>query len=313
VPLQTAPHPRAALLALALGACTATPVPAPEPAPRRAPVEWAEIAAQPRPAPGQRIAYDTGPHRFGELRLPDGRGPHPVVVLIHGGCWQSEYDLEHVAPLAAALTESGYATWTLEYRRIGATGGGWTATFDDVSRGTDHLRALAEDHPLDLERVVLAGHSAGGHLALWLAARPNLPAESPLHAPDPLPVRGVVALAAITDLRAYGEGNGDCNASVAQLLGGGPDAVPERYAAASPVELVPLDVPVRLVHGELDAIVPLEQSERFHLRTLRRAPQGHARVTVVGGAGHFDVIAPFAPAWSLVEGAVRDLLQWPWR
>lgn len=313
MPLSTAPRPRAALLALALGACTATPVPAPEPAPRSAPVEWAEIVAQRRPPPGQRIAYDTGPHRFGELRLPDDTGPHPVVVLIHGGCWQSEYDLEHVAPLAAALTREGFATWTLEYRRIGATGGGWTATFDDVSRGTDHLRALAEDHPLDLDRVVLAGHSAGGHLALWLAARHNLPPESPLHASNPLPVRGVAAFAAITDLRAYGEGNGDCNASVAELLGGGPEAVPERYAAASPIELLPLGVPVHLVHGELDPIVPPAQSDRFTVRSVRAAGgrQDHARLWMVSGAGHFDVIAPFAPAWQSVKAAVHALLRGP--
>jgi acetyl esterase/lipase len=296
------PFPRIALLALALGACTPSPVPAPQ----RAPVEWAEIAAQPRPPAGHRIAYAEGPHRFGELRLPTGPGPHPVVVLIHGGCWQSEYDLDHVTPLAAALTRGGVATWTLEYRRIGATGGGWTATFDDVARGTDHLRALAGEHPLDLDRVVLAGHSAGGHLALWLAARSNLPAGSPLHTPAPLPMRGVVALAAIADLRAYGAGTGSCNAAVPQLLGGGPDAVPERYAHASPIELLPLGVPQRLVHGAVDPIVPLAQSERYAERA--RARGDDAQLRVVGGAGHFDVIAPFAPAWAAVERAVHELL-----
>lgn len=297
-----APFATLALAALALGACTPQPVPAPQ----RAPVTWAEIAAQPLPPADHRIEYASGPHRFGELRLPTGPGPHPVVVLIHGGCWQSEYDLAHVTPLAAALTRAGFATWTLEYRRIGATGGGWTATFDDVARGTDHLRALAREHPLDLDRVALAGHSAGGHLALWLAARRNLPAGSPLHAPDPLPVRGVVALAAITDLRAYGEGAGSCNAAVPQLLGGGPAAFPERYAHASPIELLPLGVPVRLVHGALDPIVPLAQSERFAERA--RVAGDDAQVRVVEGAGHFDVIAPFAPAWGTVERAVRELL-----
>lgn len=289
-------------VALVLGACTGTAVPGPT----RGPVEWGEIAALPVPRADHRIAYGDGPFQFGDLRLPDGPGPHPVAVIIHGGCWQSEYDLRHVSPASAALTRSGVATWTLEYRRIGASGGGWTATFDDVARGTDHLRTLAGPHALDLDRVVLAGHSAGGHLALWLAGRRTLPPGSPLHAPDPLPVRGVVSLAGITDLRGYGEGSGSCNASVAPLLGGAPGEVPDRYAQASPIELLPLGVPQRLVHGALDAIVPLEQSRRHAERA--RARGDDAQVWVVEGAGHFDLVAPFAPAWARVEAAVHALL-----
>jgi acetyl esterase/lipase len=287
---------------LALGACVRAAVQ--EPA--RGPVEWGEIAALPLPPADHRMAYGGDPSQFGELRLPSGAGPHPVAVVLHGGCWQSEYDLGYITHLSAALTRSGVATWTPEYRRIGSTGGGWTATFDDASRATDHLRALADTHPLDLDRVVLVGHSAGGHLALWLAARRNLPRESPLHAPDPLPVAGVVALAGITDLRGYAAASGSCNAAVPQLLGGTPDEVPERYGAASPIELLPLGVPQRLVHGALDPIVPLEQSERFAAGA--RAAGDDARVWAVEGAGHFDVVAPFAPAWARVEEAVLSLL-----
>lgn len=295
------PLPLVATAAAILAACTHTPVP--EPA--RAPVEWSEIAAQPVPPADHRSAYGSDPLQFGELRLPEGPGPHPVAVVIHGGCWRSEYDLRHVSPLSAALTRAGIATWTLEYRRIGDAGGGWTGTFDDVARGTDHLRTLARTHPLDLDRVVLAGHSAGGHLALWLAARRNLPAASALRSPDPLPVRGVVSLAGITDLRAYSSGDGNCNAAVAELLGGGPGEVPERYAQASPVELLPLGVRQRLLHGVLDPIVPVEQSGRFAERA--RALGDDSQVWLVEGAGHFDVIAPFAPAGARVEEAVRAL------
>lgn len=271
-----------------------------------APVSWQEIADQPAPAAGQRIAYGADPLQFGELRVPDGSGPHPVAILLHGGCWRAEYDLQHVAPVAAALTRAGFATWTVEYRRIGNDGGGWPGTLDDAGAAADHLRTLAGEHPLDLTRVVAVGHSAGGHLALWLAARRNLPQSSARFRSDPLPLRGVIGLAAISDLRDYAAGSGNCNAATLELLGGTPAEQPERYAEASPIELLPLRVPVRLVHGTADAIVPLAQSERFAARAIERGDD--ARVVRIDGAGHFDVIAPFSPAWRQVESAVRSLI-----
>ena len=275
-------------------------------APTRGPVTWAEIAALPVPSAAHRVEYGNGPFQFGELRLPEGAGPHPVAVVIHGGCWRSEYDLQHISHLSAALTRAGVATWTLEYRRIGNSGGGWTGTFEDVAQGTEHLRTLAQRFPLDLSRVVLVGHSAGGHLALWMAARRNLPQESPLYSPAPLPIQGIVSLAGITDLRSYGSGNGSCNAAVAQLLGGTAEEVPDRYAQANPIELLPLGVPQRLLHGTLDPIVPLEQSQHFEARAQSHGDD--AQVWLIGGAGHFDLIAPFAPAWVRVEQAVHALL-----
>lgn len=286
---------------LALGACATTPA--------RDVVSWNEIASQPVSPADHRIPYGTDPLQFGDLRLPPGPGPHPVAVIIHGGCWQAQYDLNHIGPVSAALTRAGIATWTPEYRRIGNPGGGWPGTFQDVARATDYLRTLAQQFPLDLNRVVLAGHSAGGHLALWLAARDNLPRESPLFSPDPLPVRGVVSLAGITDLRTYGTMPGSCNSAVAPLLGGTPDEVPERYAQASPIELLPLGVPQRLVHGALDPTVPPDQSRRFEARA--RAKGDDSRLILLEGAGHFDVIAPFAPAWASVEQAIRSLLASP--
>jgi acetyl esterase/lipase len=272
----------------------------------RPPVSWEEIAALPRPPADHRASYGSDPQQFGELRLPPGPGPHPVAVVVHGGCWRDRFTLDHITPLSAALTRAGVATWTLEYRRVGNAGGGWPGTFLDVARGTDHLRELARTHPLDLSRVVTVGHSAGGHLALWLAARPKLPRESPLHAPDPLPLRGVVPLAAISDLAAYAPGPpGSCNAMVPEVMGGTPAEVPARYAQGSPVELLPLGVPVRGVHGGLDPVVPLEQSRRYEARA--RAAGDDARLRAVEGAGHFDVIAPHAPAYRAVEEAVREL------
>ena len=282
---------------------------------------WEEIASLEAPAADARIAYGAEAPQFGDLRLPWGAGPHPLAIVVHGGCWRAANDLEHVAPLAAALGRLGVATWTLEYRRIGDPGGGWTGTFDDVAAGVEFVRTLARRHPLDLARAILLGHSAGGHLALWLAGRGKLPAQSPLasrspgsaappagnpRAAAPLRLRGVVALAAIGDLGAYAEGRGYCPESVAPLLGGARAEVPERYAQASPSELLPLGLPFHLVHGALDRIVPVEQSVKLAERA--RARGDDASLRVIDAAGHFDLIAPFAPAWAAVEQAVLALL-----
>jgi acetyl esterase/lipase len=270
------------------------------------PISWQEVQALPRPAADHRIAYGEGTFRFGELRVPPGEGPFPVVVLIHGGCWMAEFDLDYVASTGAALAEEGVAVWTIEYRRIGNRGGGWPGTFEDAARGVDHLRAVAKRFPLDLDRVVLAGHSAGGHLALWVAARHKLPATSPLHTPEPLPVRGVVSLAGITDLVSYGAGPRDCNAAVARLIGGDPEELPQRYIDGNPAALLPLGVPTRLVQGALDPIVPVDQARGF--QSAARAKGDDARLLLIEGAGHFDLIAPPTASWPTVRKAILDLL-----
>ena len=145
-------------------------------------------------AADHRITYGDDPSQFGDLFLPQGDGPHPVLFLLHGGCWRAPYGLEPVGQMARTLADAGLAVWSLEYRRLG-NGGGWPHTFLDVAHGADLLRELATTYPLDLTQVVVAGHSAGGHLALWSAARPQLPADSPIYTPDPLPFQAVVALA----------------------------------------------------------------------------------------------------------------------
>jgi len=274
----------AALAAIALAMTTS----------HTAPATWDDVLALPAASKGERIAYGPAKKQFGDLRLPAGRGPHPVVVLLHGGCWQAEYDLEYFAHLADVLAREGIATWSLEYRGLGDDGGGWPGTFDDVAAGTAYLRVLAKTHPLDLDRVVLAGHSAGGQLALYLAAK------------RPVNVRGVVGLAAIVDLRDYAAGAGSCNQSVVPLLGGAPEAVPDRYAATSPIELAPLGVPVRLVIGSVDAIVPPASNMRF---AGQARPKGDdVELATIEGAGHFDVVLPTGAASDAVQRAILALL-----
>ncbi len=255
------------------------------------------------PPASYRIAYGDDPSQYGELRLPSGKGPFPVAVVIHGGCWYSAYDLKQLASLSAALTGLGIATWNLEYRRIGNVGGGWPGTFQDLANGTDYLRVLAPTHHLDLERVITIGHSAGGELALWLAARSHLPKDSPLYSPNPLQLKGVVSLAGITNLRTY---RPNCGDAVNKLLGGAPDEVQVRYQQTSPIELLPLRVPQRLIHGDRDEIVPLSQSSDYEAQA--KTKHDDVKLTVIEGAGHFDLIAPGSSAWRAVETAVRSLL-----
>jgi acetyl esterase/lipase len=261
---------------------------------------FAEVAAMPNRQADARVTYGSAPEQFGELRLPSGTGPHPVVVLIHGGCWRAEYDIAHIAPLATALADEGWAVWAIEYRRVGSPGGGWPGTFRDVGAAIDHLRTLANTHPLDLSRIVGVGHSAGGHLALWSATRGILPDDSPIASRGALLPHGVVALAGIADLATYASPNG-CGSAVVPLMGGTPDVVADRYAHASPVALVP-QVPVQLVVGTADTIVPRTQADAFV-----KASGNRSTVRVVEGAGHFDLIAPDRDAWSALREAVHAL------
>lgn len=260
--------------------------------------------ATPAPAPGvtgpRKITYGDHPDQFGELTLPPGavRG---VVVVIHGGFWRQSYGLDLGRPLAADLADNGLAAWNVEYRRVGG-GGGWTATFDDVAAALDLLAGPVQEAAggrLPLDRIVAVGHSAGGQLGAWLAARPGLPAGAPGASPA-VRLRGVVSQAGVLDLVDASE-QGVGNGAVEDLLGGPPTAAPERYAVASPIARIPIGVPVVCVHGTKDANVPIRQSERF------TAASGDQLVTIPG-ADHFALIDPSTDAWRACRSAVDRLL-----
>lgn len=234
---------------------------------------------------------------------PDGGG-HPLVVVVHGGFWRAEYDRGHTAPQCVALATAGYVAAALEYQRVGADRG-WPTTFADIAAGVDAVPGLLGDL-VDPGRVVLIGHSAGGHLALWAAGRHRLPTEAPGHRPTPAPVRGVVALGAVADLgwaRQRHLGGGAIDA----LLG--PDAGPIEYAAADPARLLPTGVPTILLHGELDDQVPPACAAAY--AAAARAAGDPCRLRVLPGAGHFEFIDPTSFAWPAVLAATAELLSPP--
>lgn len=263
-----------------------------------------EVLAFPDVSADHRVSYGPDPEQFGDLYLPEQPGPHPVVLLLHGGCWRAQYSLTLVGQLAAALREAGLAVWNVEFRRLG-NGGGWPTTFRDVAMGADFLRTLAPQFELDLSRLVTVGHSAGGHLALWLAGRDHLPDTSPLHMGEGVRVHGVVSLAGIPDLITGVQGN-ICGRAIQELVGGLPEEVPDRYQQASPHALLPLGVPQWHLVGSEDEIVPAAYVQKY---VEAATHYDLVRLEVLPDAGHFEVIAPTTTAWPAVRHAVLTLVE----
>lgn len=263
----------------------------------REPISFSELLSRQRATPDAKIAYGPGPQQFAELWLPTGEGPFPTVVLIHGGCWQADLPgVELMDYLAADLRHRGYAVWNIEYRRIGHPDGAYPGTFEDAAAGVDHLRTLAAPRKLDLGRVVFVGHSAGGHLASWLAARAGLPKASPLWMADPLPVKGVVSLAGINDLEAFRASGPDrCGGpqTIDDLVSASTRTGQDVYADTSPARLPRPAAEVVVISGGLDPIVPPSFGPPF-------AARWDANVVEIEGAGHFELIDPTSPAWKTV-------------
>lgn len=265
---------------------------------------------QPRVPPSARIAYGGAPSQVVELFLPKGKGPHPVVILLHGGCYLKEFEgLPQTSGVAADLARRGVAVWNIEYRRFGEAGAGYPGTFEDVATAVDRLRSEAGRYGLDTRRVVALGHSAGGHLALWAAARAKLPRASPLYRPDPLRIGAVISLAGIGDL----EGQGDVFSRAC-----GPDTFPQLldlkarrapYADTSPLALLPTGARVVMVHGAFDNVMPPFTGLQYAQKARRAGDP--ARAVAIPDAAHFDPVIPTTPAWrtvaDIVEREVRAL------
>lgn len=266
-----------------------------------------EILTRPPPTPDLTLSYGPGLDHVADVWLPRG-DVAALVLFLHGGFWQAAFDRRHTATLAAALAREGFVACTPEYGRIGEPGGGWPGTFDDVALAFDTLPGLLAEAAgrmaavrMDPGRVVLAGHSAGGHLAMWGAGRHRIPAGSPWHLPAPSCL-GAVALAPISDL-AECQALGLEEDAAGRLIGGPPGRYPDRYALTDPAQLIPLGRPVRIVHGTLDDRVPFAMSQEYVARAVAVGDEVVFRE--LPGLGHFELIDPVSSAWPTVLEAFR--------
>ena len=274
------------------------------PAPRR--LTWPDLTGRPHPHASATIAYGADPLQRADLWLPAGKGRFPVVVMVHGGCWQTDIaDRTLMDWIADDLRRNGIAVWNIDYRGVDRPGGGYPGTFADVAAAADRLRRAARTYPLDLRHVVAVGHSAGGHLALWLAGRPRLPADSPLHIPDPLPIRHVVSLGGLPDLAATAASpdNGCGTEVVAKLVGDRPDP----YRDTSVPRLLPLGATQDLVNGREDRIIPYRFATDYV--AAARASGDHATLHTVPDTGHVELIAPETAAWAEARRLIRAALR----
>lgn len=268
---------------------------------------WPDLLERPRPKPSQTLAYGEDPLQIVDLWLPDGKGPHPVVLMVHGGCWQTEIaDRTIMNWIAEDLRKRGIAVWNIDYRGIDRAGGGYPSTFDDVAKAADLLRTRGPSLGLDISRIVAAGHSAGGHLGLWLAARPKLPQGSPLRRENPLPIHAVISLGGLQDLAlaATPPGSGCGVECVAKLVG---DGRADPYADTSLPPLLPIKVRQVLVNGNDDKIIPTHFAADYAAKAT--AAGDPVRVRMVPHTGHVELIAPETAAWKIAVEEIEKALR----
>lgn len=258
------------------------------------------------------ISYGPASSQFGVLRIPkkpspftDNDGRIPVVILIHGGGWNIDNDLGLMRAIAADLSRRGYATWNLEFRRIGEQGGGWPTTILDVGAGIDHIRSLADNYPLDLSRVIVLGHSAGGQLSLWAGGRGSIPFDSELFCDTALIPRLVIGMAPVADLTdIYDTVLWDPVTSIPALLGGGIRDVPSRVAAANPKALLPFGIEQLVVQGLNDLHILPENSKRY----VKAASDSGDCVELIEAADaeHLSLLLPTHHSWRTVAEALSS-------
>ena len=273
-----------------------------------------DILSRPHLSPDHCIAYGSNPSQIGHLWLPEreDRPLSPLVVFFHGGWWKSKHGLGYAGYLCSAMKKEGIACWSVEYRRVGGTGGGWPFTFHDVAAGLDFVVSLARTYPLDLARVITMGHSAGGHLAFWCAGRHHLAPQTELYLGEQkVALVGSIALAGAVDLASTIAlaGNGQFahdQQEVEDLMGGSPLTQPERYQQGDPAAMLPFHVPQILIQGTEDDQIPPDLPM---LWAERAGGLGDAIIVkIIPGAGHLDVVDPESAAWPTVLDCVKGFL-----
>jgi acetyl esterase/lipase len=270
---------------------------------------WPDLLSRPRPRADATIPYGHDPLQVADLWLPPGPGPHPTVLMIHGGCWQTGIaDRTIMDWIADDLRRRGIAVWNIDYRGVDRPGGGYPGTFLDAAAAADALRANAARYRLDLGHLVAVGHSAGGHLALWLAGRPRLPEGSPLRSADPIAIHAVISLGGLPDLEEAARSENGCgNAVVGQLVNGGGAPRHDPFADTSVPRLAPLGVPQVLVNGLQDRIIPTAYAEGY-ARPMRAAGD-RVDVHMMDRTGHVELIAPESAAWAAAVSEIRRALE----
>jgi len=289
--------------ALALAACAVTSPP--DQTPRKRPdglMVWPDLLERERPKESAEIRYGESALQIVDLWLPKGKGPHPTVLMVHGGCWQTEIaDRRIMNWIADDLRKRGIAVWNIDYRGVDREGGGYPGTFLDAAAAADALKTHSARYDLDPSRLVAVGHSAGGHLALWLAGRNRLPAASPLRTGNPLAIPTVISLGGLPDLEeaARPPGSG-CGTEVIDKLTGG------NFADTSVPHLAPLGVKQILVNGAQDRIIPPAYAESY--AKPMRAAGDDVRVRMVERTGHVELIAPESDAWRVTVEEIERAL-----
>ena len=267
---------------------------------------WPDLTNRPHPQATTTIDYGPDALQKVDLWLPDGKGEFPVVVMIHGGCWQTAIADRHLMDwIADDLRKNRIAVWNIEYRGVDRAGGGYPGTFGDVTKAADRLARVAAKYHLNTRNVVAVGHSAGGHLALWLAGRPKLPKTSPLHTAHPLRIAHVISLGGLPDLEATATSpDNGCGCEVVAKLVGTGRADP--YADTSVPRLLPLGVSQDLVNGREDKIIPLRMATNYIAKAA--AAGDSVALHIVPNTGHVELITPETPAWAETKRLIKKTL-----
>ena len=266
---------------------------------------WPDLVEREKPAPDATVDYGTDPYQKVDVWVPQGKGPFPTVLMVHGGCWTTSIaDRSLMNWIADDLRKDGIAVWNVDYRGVDRPGGGYPGTFTDAAAAADALKTNARKYHLDAKHVVAVGHSAGGHLALWLAARGKIARTSPLYTRSPLKIAHAISLGGLPDLEATAASpDNGCGVEVVGKLVGAPGSRPDVYADTSVPRLLPIGVTQDLVNGQDDKIIPLRMGTAYV--AAARAKGDSAELHIVEQTGHVELVAPETAAWATTKRLIR--------